>query len=118
MRGKVKLSSVDAVPLGLGTGGVRLVLSAFPAVGAVSLGFEAGAGFGDVAALREQGDDLGVVGFASCREMNCKTKRARAVMPEPASCKVMDARCWSRRWLECRAPRNRAWSSGGTGACR
>ena len=85
MRGRVKLSSVDVVPLGLGTGDVRLVLAAFPAVGAVSLGFEAGAGFGDVAALREQGDDLGVVGFASCREMNCKTKRARAVMPEPAS---------------------------------
>ena len=107
------------MPLGLGIGGVRLVLSAFPAVGAVSLGFvEAGAGFRDVAALREQGNDLGVVGFASCREMDCKTKRARAVMPEPASCKVMDARCWSRRWLECRAPRNRVWISGGTGACR
>ena len=73
MRGKVKLSSVDAVPLGPGTGGVRPVPSAFPVLDVVPLGFEAGAGFRDVAALREQGDDLGVVGFASCREMGCKT---------------------------------------------
>ena len=78
MGGRVKLSSVDVVPLGLGTGGVRLVPSAFPAVGAAPLGFEAGAGFRDVAALHEQGDDLGVVGFASCREMGCKTMQNKA----------------------------------------
>ena len=62
-------------------------------------------GFRDVAALHEQGDDLGVVGLVDCHELDRKTKRARAVMPEPASCKAMDAQCWSRRWLECRAPR-------------
>lgn len=78
MGGRVKLSSVDVVLLELGTGGVRLVPSAFPAVGAAPLGFEAGASFRDVAALHEQGDDLGVVGFASCREMGCKTMQNKA----------------------------------------
>ena len=81
------------MPLGLRAGGVRPVPSAFPVLDVVPLGFEAGAGFRDVAALREQGDDLGVVGFARCREMDRKTKRARAVMPEPALCKAMDAQC-------------------------
>ena len=66
------------MPLGLRAGGVRPVPSAFPVLDVVPLGFEAGAGFRDVAALLEQGDRLGVVGFASCCELDCKTMQNKA----------------------------------------
>ena len=51
-------------------------------------------GFRDVAALHEQGDDLGVVGFANCREMDRKTKAgpggyARAHFMQGDRCEVL-----------------------------
>ena len=51
-------------------------------------------GFRDVAALHEQGDDLGVVGFANCREMDRKTKAspggyARARFMQSDGCTVL-----------------------------